>query len=249
MFPSVRFLSLFCVLPALALGCAADDDGSVDVTEDDLTASLGTQALWLVPNGAEPKDDLIHAIAPQGGNKARVVYSYPAETIIRTSCLGTFKFVGTGASKTLQITCPSSTQPMVFSVTKSSTGRLELTTPKLKKSFVLQAPGKVKGDVSLSCVSDAFTAQVEIVGAGSARRLWISTKATKPAPGVPYDEALWLDGGSASGAGKFVGFDVRDNDYDFTLPTKLAAAPTLTLGYQDNLQYYPTRIAHTLSCK
>ena len=167
MFPSVRFLSLFCVLPALALGCAADDDGSVDVTEDDLTASLGTQALWLVPNGAEPKDDLIHAIAPQGGNKARVVYSYPAETIIRTSCLGTFKFVGTGASKTLQITCPSSTQPMVFSVTKSSTGRLELTTPKLKKSFVLQAPGKVKGDVSLSCVSDAFTAQVEIVGAGS----------------------------------------------------------------------------------
>jgi hypothetical protein len=76
MFPSVRFLSLVCLLPALGLGCAADDS-SVDATEDDLTASLGTQALWLVPNGAEPKDDLIHAIAPQGGNKARVVYSYP----------------------------------------------------------------------------------------------------------------------------------------------------------------------------
>lgn len=138
---------------------------------------------------------------------------------------------------------------MSFPVVKSATGCLELTTPKLKKSFVLQAAGKVKGDASLTCVSDAFTAQVEIVGTGSARRLWISTKATKPAPGVPYDEALWLDGGTASGSGKFVGFDVRDNDYDLTLPTMLAAAPTLTLGYRDNLQYYPTRIAHTLSCK
>ncbi len=42
MFPSVRFLSLVCLLPALALGCATDDESSVDATEDDLTTSLGS---------------------------------------------------------------------------------------------------------------------------------------------------------------------------------------------------------------
>jgi hypothetical protein len=247
MLSSSRVLVLLGLLSAV--GCAAStDESGPGQTEDDLTSLSG--AYWIEPQTAAPKDDTIFAIEFNGGKKVRVLFGYMGETYIRKSCVGTFVFAGkSGASRTLDVTCPADVQPTKYPIVSVAADSLVLQTPKTGTKYTLHTTRGIQGTPHFTCTSEKFKATLDVVGSGSARRVFFSSTAPKPpkgAPsgslfGVPYDEALWIESN-----GK--GHDLQDNDYVLSLPAKLTGHVSATLTYTDEMQFYPQPVKHQLSC-
>lgn len=240
------------LLATFAAGCAqggAMDEGVDSETEGALATSSLDAGVYFI-EGATPKKDALLGLRVDASGKGDLLWSYQGDPgRISRACAVKAAVKGSGSAKSLELRCPADT--FSYPLVKSEGGVLELKNPTGEALTLKKVEPSFRGDVRLACDADEFTARIDVVsGDGGARRalIRIEMKDVEHNLGTPLAETLWV-----SGKAKMTGLDLKDNDYDLTLPMQLSGGSgdiSAKLGFVNELTpFTPDRVEHALTCR